>query len=120
MAVHVMSPVDEEKLEHGYTMAKEDSQNESTIEERITLVKAEDMLESWKKLCMRAEIEYAGNKESILLEESKLKEQLFVEFGIDIEDIFEAFKFYDLNPNLNEGDRKVYREIVLREMRESL
>ena len=56
MAVHVMNPVDHEKLEHGHTIAKEVSVNESTIEEKVTLVKAEDMLESWKKLCMRAEI----------------------------------------------------------------
>ena len=68
------------------------------------------MLEAWKKMKVESENETSlgASRESLLAQESKLKDRLFIEFGEDVDDAFAAFKFYELDTNITEEDRKRY------------
>ena len=109
MAFHVITP-DHNKYAEA---ANSYSLDQSTIEERISLVKAEEILEEWKKIQLEAELELGEDKEALLENQEGLKEKLFVQFGEDVDDIFLAFKHYGLNHYLSEEDRKKYTRLLL-------
>ena len=83
-------------------------QSQQDIEEKVAGVQAEEMLETWKFLKMRAE-----NGE---IEDNKVNDELFVQFGIDVADIFEAFKFYGLKLTITDADRKMFKEAAIANM----
>ena len=82
---------------------------EQGIGERVSRNAAEKLLESWKQMKIEAEQSSATagqNSESLLLEETKIKDRLFVEHGEDVDDAFAAFRYYGLDSNITENDRK--------------
>jgi hypothetical protein len=83
--------------------------NVSEIQEKITMIKAEEMLVEWKKINMEAEVRFA-NKAKVLEHTETMKEELFVKFGEDVDDIFEAFQFYKLNVDITDDDRIRYKK----------
>lgn len=109
MAFHIMNP-DQEKYQEAVRTTYYD-ENED-IEERVSLAKAEEILEFYKRECIRAEIEYAGDEAAQKEYVEQVKDHIFIDFNEDVQDAFLAFQHYGLNPNITEEDRKVYREIV--------
>lgn len=59
MAFHIMCPDPEKYIEAARTTHYDE---ESDIEERVTQSKAEEILEFYKRECIRAEIEYANDE----------------------------------------------------------
>lgn len=92
---------------------KINDEESGNIESRVSRARAEQILEVWKRLKVKAEIqanapEQEGLKERLLSDERSLKDQLFVETGEDIDDTFEAFKHYGLDLGITDEDRKLY------------
>jgi hypothetical protein len=102
MAIHVLKP-NLMKLQEASSKKEDDS----TIEERVTRIKADEYLEAWKKL----KVKHGMNdnvyelSESTQERENHLKIELFNQFGEDVDDIFKAFRHYGLDPNVTEEDR---------------
>ena len=115
MAFHVMETADDDKYKEAAFIVRDDSKSReesSEIDQKITMVQAEEMLEEWKRSRIEAEIKLAGKPKHELKEnEEKLKEALFVKFGFDIDDIFEAFEFYGLKDEIHDEDRKIYKKM---------
>lgn len=82
------------------------------IEERVSKVKAEEILEFYKRECVRAEIDYAGNEAAQQEYIELVKDHIFIDFNEDVQDAFLAFQHYGLNPNISDDDRKAYKELV--------
>ncbi len=82
------------------------------IDQKITMAQAEEILEEWKRSRIEAELQMAGRPRSEINEnEEKLKQSLFVKFGFDVEEVFEAFEFYGLKDTIHEEDRKMYKKV---------
>lgn len=82
------------------------------IDEKISMAQAEEILEEWKRSRIEAEHRLAGRPRAELKEnEEILKQELFVKFGFDIEEIFEAFEFYGLKDTIHDEDRKKYKKL---------
>lgn len=110
MAQHILKP-DMNKLKSlGYSAAADEEQGD--IESRISRHRAAELLEAWKKMKVQAEEESErtteGNQEALLKLDTKLKDQLFIEHGEDIDDTFAAFKHYGLNTEITQEDRNKY------------
>ena len=107
MIVSILKPnVDVMKEHFGYVGAEDEE--EGKIEERITEEKAHEYLGVWKKLKIRAELnhkeEYSGSNTEPLLD-TKINDELYIETGEDVEDIFAAFKHYNLKAEITNEDR---------------
>lgn len=75
----------------------------------MTRIKAEEYLEAWKKLKVQAGInETYDNEESNSEVIRNLKDKLFVQYGEDVDDIFEAFKYYGLETTVTEAERQSF------------
>jgi hypothetical protein len=99
MAVHILKP-NLMRLKE----ASSSSEQKQSIEERVTQVKAEEYLAYWKKL----KIENNVSDEEEQQESEKvhtMKGQLFIKFGEDASDIFEAFAHYGLSTSVSDEDR---------------
>lgn len=59
MAFHIMHPDPEKYIEAARTTHYDE---ESDIEERVSVVKAEEILEFYKRETIRAEIDYEGDE----------------------------------------------------------
>ena len=106
MAFYIMKPDPTKFLEAGSTLRPD---QELTIEERITMVKAEKILEDYKRSYLKTELEYKSEGAERLAEELEAcKEKLYVDFGENVADIFIAFKHYGLQAEITEEDRKKY------------
>ena len=96
MIVSILKPDLDQMKQFGYAGADEE---EGKIEERISQVRAEEILDIYKRLKASYENE-GGQIESRANEpllDTKVNDQLFIETGEDVDDIFAAFKHYKLN-----------------------
>ena len=96
MANHILKP-NQSKLQ-------EAAQQKGNIAERVTRIKAEDYLTEWKKLKFSNGVEDESNTEVI----RSLKDKLFIQTGEDVEDIFEAFNYYQLDTTLTQEDKQQF------------
>ena len=110
MAFHVVTP---DFNIYAQAEAKTSYHEEDDIEERIERVKAEEMLEAWKRLVVLRKLELGYDAERDLDDDQieNLKEELFVQFGEDVEDVWIAFKHYKLNPDVSDKDFKRYSNV---------
>ena len=116
MAFHIAKP-DPALFIEAASAVKEDL--EATIEERVSATKAAEILQVFKALLVQAEAEFAHDPVRLAEEREACKEQLFVEFGEDVDDIFAAFKHYGLSTEVTEEDRRRYAHL-LRPLQEKL
>ena len=105
MIVSILKPDLEQMKLFGYQGADEE---EGKIEERISFVRAEELLEVWKRLKVASDNAHGGDSVSEPLLDTKVNDQLFIETGEDVDDIFAAFKHYKLNAKITEEDKKKY------------
>ena len=66
MAIHVMDQCDEKRLHEAFILIQDESFNSTieNIDEKISMVLAEEMLETWKFNKIKAEIDFALDKEA--------------------------------------------------------
>jgi hypothetical protein len=110
MCHHILG-VNLDKLKEHAGQIQEAADEEEGIEHRISRHQAEKLLEAWKKMKIESDEQTTTgghNQESLLLQERKLKDRLFVEHGEDVDDAFSAFHHYGLNVNITEEDRRNY------------
>ncbi|CDW72291.1 UNKNOWN [Stylonychia lemnae] len=105
MAFHVMEP-DVEKFHEAAQSGQYEI--ESSIEERISQLQAEEIMESYKRQLVEAEAKFGNNQKVYEEQIEKIKDNLFVQFGEDVLDIFEAFNHYGLDTEITSDDRKKY------------
>ena len=84
--------------------------DDSSIEERVSHIKAEEYLGYWKELKVKAGIreqdEPVDNSQTDKIRQ--LKDQLFIKFGEDVNDIFAAFRHYQLDTRVTQEDVENY------------
>jgi len=120
MAQHICKP-DNELLkkaleDQGVSAPREDAE-EGDIASRVTEEKANEYLQKWKRILVKNEaaLDGAANQTTSLLDQTdneqleKCKDQLFIETGQDLIDIFASFDYYKLNSQLTDEDRKNYQ-----------
>lgn len=100
-----MKPDLDQMKQFGYQGKDEE---EGAIEERISQIRAEEILDLYKKLKVKSDFAHGAGSASEPLLDTKVKDQLFIETGEDIDDIFAAFAHYKLNFEISEEDKKRY------------
>ncbi len=107
MIVNLLKPDLEQMKQFGFQAVSEEE--EGKIEERISQVRAEELLEAWKRLKVKGERDNTSASNSTpLLEDTKVNDELFIETGEDFDDIFKAFKHYGLKAEITDEDRRRY------------
>lgn len=108
MTKHILNPNPDILREYFGDAASNDE--EQGIEERISLVRAQELLEAYKRMRVRAEEDHTGHNstEGLLALDTRVKDRLFIEYGEDVEDTFASFRHYKLNSEITENDRKKY------------
>lgn len=99
MATHILKPNMSKLQEAG-------QQQKGSIAERVTSVKADEYLAHWKRLKVQSGVNDSDDSNSDAIR--TLKEKLFILVGEDVEDIFEAFSYYQLDTTITAEDRKEY------------
>ena len=92
--------------------AKTPFDEESDIEERVSMVRAEEILEFYKREVIRGELEFGSDEFGKQENMEFIKEKIFVDFGEDIQDVFLAFNHYGLNHQITDEDRKIYTPTI--------
>ena len=107
MAFHVVTP---DFNKYAEAEAQTVYNEESDIEEKIDRSSSEKLLEGWKRLVVgrRLELNYDNEKELDDDQIEYLKEQLFVEFGQDVGDVWVSFRHYKLDPTVSAKDMEKY------------
>lgn len=106
MIVSILKPDLNEMRKWGYQGGADEE--EGKIEERISQIRAEEILEIWKKLKVKSEKDNGtGNSLEPLLD-TKVNDELYIETGEDVDDIFKAFKHYNLHAKVSDDDRRKY------------
>lgn len=104
-----MNPDTEKYIEAARTTHYDEDED---IEQRVSLVQAEEILEFYKRECIRAEMDFANDefgKEEYI---EYVKERIFIDYGEDIQDVFIAFNHYGMNTNITDNDREKYLPII--------
>ena len=122
MAVHICHP-DEPRLQKelddmGLKAGSADKENAlEDIASRVTEADAREYLLKWKKIQIQneANLDLPANQTSTLLSDAedsealaKCKDELFIQTGQDLIDIFAAFEHYKLDQNISEEDRRQF------------
>lgn len=81
-------------------------QAKGSIAERVTSMKADEYLAFWKSLKVKSGVQDRDDSNSDAIR--ALKDKMFINFGEDVEDIFEAFTYYQLDTAITEEDRQQY------------
>jgi hypothetical protein len=103
MANHILRP-DLARLNEA---GENNEDEEAKIEERVSQFRAEEMLETYKKLKIQRRASVASTiNEPLISNESDVYDQLFVLFGEDIQDIKKAFKYYGLDETITKEDEE--------------
>lgn len=109
MIVQILKPDLEQMKILGYD-ANQDEE-EGAIEERISQLRAEELLAEYKRLIVKLENAPALSGRSAMNEplmDTRLADELFVTTGEDYDDIMAAFAHYKLNKEVSDDDRRRY------------
>ena len=95
MAAHVLRP--------NMSRLQEAGQARGSVAERVTRIKAEEYLGVWKRMKIAANCFEPDDSASEAVR--RLKDELFVKVGEDVQDVFEAFDYYQLDTTITEQDK---------------